>query len=550
MAFKAAWVPIKLALSAFHPLHVLGINFAQHFTAGLHQIVKDGDLAGAMKSFGRSVTPYSGYGREMRNQAMLAEHARTPEGKFAVQTMEDGGFSPWRSEIVRGGDAREKLTAAWKSMNPFKIAWHGANYLNPLRPVQEAIFDHWIPQLKTNAYLRDASILLKRDPTLQTDKVRRQVALRALAKSIDNRYGEMFYDNLFWNRYARDAGVGSFLSLGWNLGFAREFGGAMIEAATRPAEMLGLYKPSATRQLVRQSTNKITFATAYFASSALVAGLMTKLFTGQNPEGMDFAFPREGGTNADGSPRRMTTMFYSRELPMLEKHIEERGGWGPLSAPAGLLQMIMNKTMFEPFIELATNRSYFGREVWDINAPAYKQLEQTMSHILGEQVSPMSVAGLQQVRGAGATPAEQAMPVLGFGPAPSYANRSAMQNRIAYLYETRFGGTRPYEDPEVTTETRGARDRLLRAKQGGDPAAINAAAREALAAGLSRTYVKELGQVAGDQKMFKRLPQSDQINLLKQATPQERRRYWAFSSAKTKAQWNKDNPGLLMSGTH
>jgi hypothetical protein len=90
----------------------------------------------------------------------------------------------------------------------------------------------------------------------------------------------------------------------------------------------------------------------------------------------------------------------------------------------------------------------------------------------------------------------------------------------------------------------------LRAKQGGDPAAINAAAREALAAGLSRTYVKELGQVAGDQKMFKRLPQSDQINLLKQATPQERRRYWAFSSAKTKAQWNKDNPGLLMSGTH
>jgi hypothetical protein len=91
---------------------------------------------------------------------------------------------------------------------------------------------------------------------------------------------------------------------------------------------------------------------------------------------------------------------------------------------------------------------------------------------------------------------------------------------------------------------------LLRAKQGGDPTAINAAAREALKAGLSQIYVKELGQVAGDQKMFKRLPPSDQINLLKQATPQERRRYWAFSSEKTQTQWNKDNPGLLMRETH
>ena len=43
---------------------------------------------------------------------------------------------------------------------------------------------------------------------------------------IDNRFGEMFYGGLFWNRYVKDVSIGSFLSLGWNLGFGREFLGA------------------------------------------------------------------------------------------------------------------------------------------------------------------------------------------------------------------------------------------------------------------------------------------------------------------------------------
>jgi hypothetical protein len=36
--------------------------------------------------------------------------------------------------------------------------------------------------------------------------------------------------------------------------------------------------------------------------------------------------------------------------------------------------------------------------------------------------------------------------------------------------------------------------------------------------------------------MFKRLPQSDQIAILEQATKEERERYWRYTSAKTKIQ--------------
>jgi hypothetical protein len=38
MALKNAWVPVKLALSAFHPLHVLHIDQANAFARGWSEL--------------------------------------------------------------------------------------------------------------------------------------------------------------------------------------------------------------------------------------------------------------------------------------------------------------------------------------------------------------------------------------------------------------------------------------------------------------------------------------------------------------------------------
>ena len=63
------------------------------------------------------------------------------------------------------------------------------------------------------------------------------------------------------------------------------------------------------------------------ATAALIGGVMTKMFTGENPKDTnDYIFPRVGDTNPDGSPRRLTTMFYLREIPMFQKHMQEHGG--------------------------------------------------------------------------------------------------------------------------------------------------------------------------------------------------------------------------------
>jgi hypothetical protein len=161
--------------------------------------------------------------------------------------------------------------------------------------------------LKVNAAIMEARDALARDTSLLTDPVRRRLALRAIGKSIDNRFGEMFYGSLFWNRYVKDAGIASFLSLGWNLGFAREFIGGAAEAITRPVGAVGRatgiqgLTPSPQRQTIRDNTSKMGFAFTYLLTAALINGLMSYLLSGKPPEGWDWIFARVGGENPDGS---------------------------------------------------------------------------------------------------------------------------------------------------------------------------------------------------------------------------------------------------------
>jgi hypothetical protein len=49
--------------------------------------------------------------------------------------------------------------------------------------------------------------------------------------SVDNRMGQVVYDNLFWRKSIKDIGMASVRSLGWNLGTFRELGGGALDFA-------------------------------------------------------------------------------------------------------------------------------------------------------------------------------------------------------------------------------------------------------------------------------------------------------------------------------
>ena len=87
-----------------------------------------------------------------------------------------------------------------------------------------------------------------------------------------------------------------------------------------------------------------------------------------------------------------------------------------------------------------------------------------------------------------------------------------------------------------------ARNNLLLAQQSGNK--FEAAVSAMLAAGYKMPYIKSTLQgEQGDQRMFKQLPQTDQMSLLNQASPTEFDRYFPrYAKKETIRQWYRDHP--------
>jgi hypothetical protein len=549
MNLKNAWVPVKLALSAFHPLHVAHINLSNNITRALGETFGRGDqgLARRMVALPEAVTqsvfdmalalpvgtPFKG--KQLRKSWLTPKNDQTPEQRADTNLFNEGGFSPQLSEQLRI-KAKRNLSDALNNGQYLKAL--PAALRRSIEVVQGPIFEKWIPNLKAAAFKREAETLFRRRPDLLNDPTNRSVALRAVGKQVDNRFGEMFYGGLFWNRTMKDASIASFLSLGWNLGFAREFVGGALEPAVRRMTAA----PTPTRQLIRDVTSKSTNAFVYTMTAMAINAAMNKMMSGENPEGYDYIFPRVGGNNPDGSPRRITNMFYTREVPMAKKHIEEQQ-----SVSGGLAEMLYHKLMFAPFIEMATNRDYFGYQIFDPNAPGFKQAYQFGKNLLTEQLNPMAISGAKRALELSGKPhstmdvlkslgdSDVYMPLLGFPPAPAYASKTAIQNRIGYLYQQFVAPeSRPFEQKEQMDQRREARNKYMVAKQKNDPAMMQEAATDLARLGIKPSSTAKIQPGTQDVYMFSKLPEQAQKQVLLNANPGEFKRYYPKASKKAK----------------
>ena len=88
-----------------------------------------------------------------------------------------------------------------------------------------------VPRMKVGIFMDMANHELGRmtdEQKSDRDYVRKK--LGNVWNSVDNRMGQMVYDNLFWNRTLKDLALASVRSVGWNLGTLRELGGGVSDA--------------------------------------------------------------------------------------------------------------------------------------------------------------------------------------------------------------------------------------------------------------------------------------------------------------------------------
>lgn len=142
-----------------------------------------------------------------------------------------------------------------------------------------------IPRLKLGAFADLARFEIARLPEGSTT-ANAQAALSRAWDSIDNRLGQMTYDNLFWNKVGKDLAMASVRAVGWSLGSLREGLGGIKDLAAGNSD-----------------GERVTNRSAYLAGAAIRTGIMGAmtyyLLTGKVPQRLkDYYFP--GGHSMPG----------------------------------------------------------------------------------------------------------------------------------------------------------------------------------------------------------------------------------------------------------
>jgi hypothetical protein len=133
---------------------------------------------------------------------------------------------------------------------------------------------------------------------------------------------------------------------------------------------------------------------------------------------------------------------------------------------------------------------------------------------------------------------------LALQPAPSYAEKSAIQNRISHLYNEHVAPkSRTFQEGEISQDRMRARNHLLAALHTGDSEGIAKARQEALKAGYSVQAIGAIGRVPSDVYLFSRLPQADQEAILRQATADEFQRYIGHAEKKIQPMMRQERAG-------
>lgn len=413
----------------------------------------------------------------------------------------------------------ENFWAAFREGSMGKAALHtvpaAIEYL--ARPIMQA----WVPRLKMGAFAKLAQFELEKLGPNADWFAQRDVLARAM-DSIDNRLGQLIYDNLFWNRVLKDVGMMSVRSLGWNIGTFRELGGGVIDLGK------AFRKPELTPRLAYT----LAYPVVIGLHGAMVQYLLTGLRPGErNPEMppdspdpdpiTDMSFPRSGRINPDGTEERTSIPGYHKDVYQYFKHF-------PLGLERGVRQfgnVLRHKMhpMVSAIHEMMNNEDFYGEEIRNLEDPWVQQLKDSMEFV-AEQFTPFWVRNVKRRMEAGGGFVEGLESALGILPAPASIYRS----RAAQLAGIFMGEMLPQGAmTEEQAERRRTRRELVRQAMTGE-ADYKANVREAIYQG--KIGPRDLRMIANAlrerplERMVGRLRLERALDVFDLATPDERER--------------------------
>lgn len=276
--------------------------------------------------------------------------------------------------------------------------------------IMKFLFEIYIPRLKVGAFLKEYSNdLVARRDQLESGRLTRAQLARDTWDSIERRFGEMNFDNLFWNRNFKTANQLLFRSVTWKLGALQNIGGAGTGTI---ADLKIAYEDKALPKLNRNLAMLFGLALMVTVFAEVTQKLLNGHHLGQRNDGQfdthllmkDMLDPRYD--------KHDNRLFFNTHLK----------DWAHLAhSPWGFLSNSLSG-MIGRAIEDWNNKDFFNTQIHDPKDPAGKQAFDLIRHMIP---LPFMVTNQGQLKLQHAPLAVKALTAAGFTtPAPGYVNET------------------------------------------------------------------------------------------------------------------------------
>lgn len=472
----------QLGLSAFHAAFTT-IDVAISKTAlGLDQIFSGHPIKGAKSMLEAPISPITNLVRGHRIMKEGLTPGSTDEDTRIIADLVAEAGGRFKMDDFYQTKAAQKMSDAFKKGNILGgLVRTPAGVLDiASRPLMQGL----VPRQKLGVFAGMAKDTLARlgpDATIE----QKRAALGKDWDSVDNRMGQLVYDNLFWNKTIKDLSMASVRSVGWNIGLIREGGGAVKDTLTLPSRVIQAFKAGKVEQPI--VTRRMTYAVALPFVTGIIGATTMYLMTGKGPQELkDYFFPKTGNTDENGNDERLNLPTYMKDVYAYGKH--------PLKTLGHKAHPLIGMIS-----EMLSNKDYYGTEIRHPDDPLVDQLTDVAKHV-GTGFIPFSIQGLMKEKERQGTGASKTLSFFGFNPAPKDIDNTKAEDMLSEMAaEHREVGARTKAAAEKSQEIAD----LVRMKKRGQDEAFQTEFAKAKAAGividkdlntiknrLSRTYME------------------------------------------------------------
>lgn len=362
-----AMLQFQLGWSAFHAVFVSADAMISQSALGVYQMGHGAKLKGLGNILGGALPGVASVNAfrlgSKIDKAWLRPGTQAPLfEQMADAVVEAGGRAKFDRNLQN--NMSKRMMDAFRAGNVIGGLWRAPLALTEqaARPIMEFL----IPRMKMGVYAQMARFELERaGPGATPTQVRE--ALQRAWDSVDNRMGQLVYDNLAWNRIGKDLAQISVRTVGWNLGDIRELGGGGSD--------LGKSVFNKARGREFNITHKTAYLLALPVLAALYGGIVHYLLTGHKPaELLDYYYP--GDTD-----QRVSLPTYIKELVAMTHPLD----WAA-SKIHPLLVLIA---------EMMTNRDFFKKPIMNSDDTLVEQAQEMAEHV-ARSIIPISANGIRR----------------------------------------------------------------------------------------------------------------------------------------------------------